>query len=68
MIASGGVDQESAADFILSGATALGIGQALIPQESIHLRQANRIRELARRFLSIINISREEVARRERTS
>jgi 2-dehydro-3-deoxyphosphogluconate aldolase / (4S)-4-hydroxy-2-oxoglutarate aldolase len=58
LIASGGVNQETAGDFIRAGATALGIGGALIPQESIHLRQTHRIRELARRYVSIVKHAR----------
>jgi 2-dehydro-3-deoxyphosphogluconate aldolase / (4S)-4-hydroxy-2-oxoglutarate aldolase len=63
MIASGGVHQATAADFIRSGASALGIGRALVPEEAIQLRQTSRIRELARRFLGIVNTTREEIAR-----
>ena len=62
MIASGGVDQQTAADFIRAGAIALGIGGALISHESIHLRQTHRIRELARRFLNAVSTSREAIA------
>jgi 2-dehydro-3-deoxyphosphogluconate aldolase/(4S)-4-hydroxy-2-oxoglutarate aldolase len=62
LIASGGVNQDTAGDFIRAGATALGIGGALVPHESIHLRQPHRIRELTRRFLGIVNTAREEIA------
>jgi 2-dehydro-3-deoxyphosphogluconate aldolase/(4S)-4-hydroxy-2-oxoglutarate aldolase len=58
LIAAGGVNQESAAGYIAAGATALGVGQALIPREAIALRQANRIRELARRFLNSVEVGR----------
>jgi len=60
MIASGGVNLETAADFIRAGADALGIGTALVPRESIHLRQASRIRNLAARYCAIIEESRKE--------
>jgi 2-dehydro-3-deoxyphosphogluconate aldolase / (4S)-4-hydroxy-2-oxoglutarate aldolase len=62
LMASGGVHQETAADFIRAGATVLGIGGALIPHESIHLRQTQRVRELARRFLHVVKITREAMA------
>lgn len=62
LMASGGVHQETAADFIRAGATVLGIGGALIPHESIHLRQTHRVRELARRFLHIVSTTREAIA------
>jgi 2-dehydro-3-deoxyphosphogluconate aldolase/(4S)-4-hydroxy-2-oxoglutarate aldolase len=58
LIASGGVNQETAAEFIMAGATALGIGGALIPHESIRLRQSQRIHELGRRFVSIVKHAR----------
>jgi 2-dehydro-3-deoxyphosphogluconate aldolase/(4S)-4-hydroxy-2-oxoglutarate aldolase len=62
LVASGGVNQQTAAEFIRAGAIALGIGTALIPHESIHLRQSHRIRELSRRFLNIVSTTREELA------
>ena len=58
LIASGGVNQQTAGDFILAGATALGIGGELIPHEAIQRRQEHRIGELARRFLAIVKESR----------
>jgi 2-dehydro-3-deoxyphosphogluconate aldolase / (4S)-4-hydroxy-2-oxoglutarate aldolase len=58
LIASGGVNQETAAEFIVAGATALGIGGALIPHESIRLRQSQRIHELGRRFVAIVKHAR----------
>ncbi|HKD44647.1 MAG TPA: bifunctional 4-hydroxy-2-oxoglutarate aldolase/2-dehydro-3-deoxy-phosphogluconate aldolase, partial [Candidatus Angelobacter sp.] len=50
LIAAGGVNQQTAAGFILAGATAIGVGTELIPTEAIERRQAERIRELALRF------------------
>jgi 2-dehydro-3-deoxyphosphogluconate aldolase / (4S)-4-hydroxy-2-oxoglutarate aldolase len=58
LIAAGGVNQQTAADFILAGAKALGIGGELIPHAAIQLRQEHRIGELARRFLSIVKEAR----------
>jgi 2-dehydro-3-deoxyphosphogluconate aldolase/(4S)-4-hydroxy-2-oxoglutarate aldolase len=58
LIASGGVNQETAAEFIVAGATPLGIGTALIPHESIRLRQSQRIHELGRRFVAIVKHAR----------
>src|ERR1700683_836149 len=48
LIAAGGVNQQTAAHFILSGATAIGIGTELIPNEAIARRQSKRIHELER--------------------
>lgn len=60
LVAAGGVNQQSAPGYLAAGATALGIGQALFPWEAVALRQANRIRELARRFRNFVEISRRE--------
>ena len=60
LIAAGGVNQQTAAGYILAGAAALGIGEALIPWEAVALRQKNRIRELARRFLNSVETARRE--------
>jgi 2-dehydro-3-deoxyphosphogluconate aldolase/(4S)-4-hydroxy-2-oxoglutarate aldolase len=54
LIASGGVDQQSASKLILAGAIAIGVGRELIPREAVRLRQAARIGELARRFLDFV--------------
>jgi 2-dehydro-3-deoxyphosphogluconate aldolase/(4S)-4-hydroxy-2-oxoglutarate aldolase len=58
LIASGGVNQVNAADFITSGAVALGIGTELIPREAVESRNKGWIAELARRFLSIVKEAR----------
>jgi 2-dehydro-3-deoxyphosphogluconate aldolase / (4S)-4-hydroxy-2-oxoglutarate aldolase len=65
LIAAGGVNQQTATNFILAGAMALGVGVALIPRESIKLRQTDRIRELARRFVGFVEAARAEVAARQ---
>jgi 2-dehydro-3-deoxyphosphogluconate aldolase/(4S)-4-hydroxy-2-oxoglutarate aldolase len=58
LIASGGVNQQTAYDFILAGASALGIGSELIPQEALYKRKEAQIQELARRFLHIVKDAR----------
>ena len=62
LIASGGVNLQTAGNFILAGAAALGIGADLIPPEAIRLRQETRIHELARRFLNMVKEARAEEA------
>jgi 2-dehydro-3-deoxyphosphogluconate aldolase/(4S)-4-hydroxy-2-oxoglutarate aldolase len=57
----GGVNQETAGNFILSGAEAIGIGTELIPTEAIARRQSDRIKELARRFRRMVNEAREQI-------
>jgi len=58
LIASGGVNQQTALNFILAGAAALGIGGELIPRESVQQRQEDRILELARRFKKLVKEAR----------
>jgi 2-dehydro-3-deoxyphosphogluconate aldolase / (4S)-4-hydroxy-2-oxoglutarate aldolase len=58
LIAAGGVNQQNAANFILAGASALGIGGELIPKEAIRLRQADRIFTLAHRFVKFVQTAR----------
>ena len=58
MIASGGVNQLTAVDFILAGAAALGVGAELIPSEALRVRNERQIRELARRFLGMVREGR----------
>lgn len=61
MMAAGGVNQRTTAEFFLAGACAVGIGAELIPSEAILERHADRIRELARRFLSYVKDARERL-------
>jgi 2-dehydro-3-deoxyphosphogluconate aldolase/(4S)-4-hydroxy-2-oxoglutarate aldolase len=58
LIATGGVNQLTAFDFILAGASAIGVGKELLPKESLELRQEQRIHELARRFLTMVREAR----------
>jgi len=58
LIAAGGVNQQTAGNFILAGATAIGVGTELIPTEAIERRQAKRIRELALRFTRFVKDAR----------
>jgi 2-dehydro-3-deoxyphosphogluconate aldolase/(4S)-4-hydroxy-2-oxoglutarate aldolase len=58
LIASGGVHQQTALNFVVAGATALGIGAELIPRESVQLKQEDRILELARWFTRIVKDAR----------
>lgn len=67
LIAAGGVNQQTAGNFILSGATAIGVGTELIPTESIQRRQTQRIHELARRFLRLVHDAREQLQAWKRT-
>jgi 2-dehydro-3-deoxyphosphogluconate aldolase/(4S)-4-hydroxy-2-oxoglutarate aldolase len=54
LIASGGVNQQNASDYILAGAAALGIGRDLIHEDAIKRRDGSWIRELARRYRNMV--------------
>jgi|HubBroStandDraft_1064217.scaffolds.fasta_scaffold177804_2 2-dehydro-3-deoxyphosphogluconate aldolase/(4S)-4-hydroxy-2-oxoglutarate aldolase len=58
LIAAGGVNQLSAFNFILAGATALGIGSELMPHDAVHRRNEDHIQELARRFINMVKHAR----------
>ena len=58
LIASGGVNQLTAFNYILAGAAALGVGGELIPPEALRARKEQQIRELARRFLGMVKEAR----------
>jgi len=62
LIAAGGVNQQTAQKFILAGASALGVGGELIPDDALRLKQADRIRELAHRFVKFVNDGRDHLA------
>jgi 2-dehydro-3-deoxyphosphogluconate aldolase / (4S)-4-hydroxy-2-oxoglutarate aldolase len=57
-VAAGGVNQQTAAEFIVAGADAIGVGRELIPQKGVQHRDKHWIAELARRFLSIVQEAR----------
>jgi 2-dehydro-3-deoxyphosphogluconate aldolase/(4S)-4-hydroxy-2-oxoglutarate aldolase len=58
LIASGGVDQQNAGEFILAGAAALGIGGHLIHRDAIQRRERGWIQELSRRYINMVRDAR----------
>jgi 2-dehydro-3-deoxyphosphogluconate aldolase/(4S)-4-hydroxy-2-oxoglutarate aldolase len=64
MIAAGGVNQQTAGNFIFAGATAIGVGAELVPAEAIVRRQGDRIKELAQRFVGFVKDARNRLAGR----
>jgi 2-dehydro-3-deoxyphosphogluconate aldolase/(4S)-4-hydroxy-2-oxoglutarate aldolase len=60
-IAAGGVNQQTAADFILAGASALGIGRDLIHEDAIHRRDVRWIHELGRRYVNLVRQARSQL-------
>jgi 2-dehydro-3-deoxyphosphogluconate aldolase/(4S)-4-hydroxy-2-oxoglutarate aldolase len=61
LIASGGVDQENAGQFILAGAAALGIGGHLIHRDAIKRRERAWIHELSRRYTRMVAEARNQL-------
>lgn len=58
---TGGVNQLTAFDYILAGATAIGIGSELLPALALQNKQTGRIQELARRFTKLVQEAREQL-------
>ena len=58
LIATGGVNQQTAGDFILNGATAVGIGAQLINPEGLPSMREEQIHELSRRYLKLVRTAR----------
>ena len=61
LIATGGVDQQNAGDFILAGAAALGIGGHLIHRDAIKRRERGWIQELSRRYTQMVSEARNQL-------
>lgn len=62
LMAGGGVNQQNAAHYLLAGVSALSVGKELIPPESMLLHKPDRIRELTKRFVTIIRTTRARLA------
>lgn len=60
MIPTGGVNLNTAADFILAGAAALGIGGELISASALESGNASEITEAARKYIDIVRNARRE--------
>jgi 2-dehydro-3-deoxyphosphogluconate aldolase/(4S)-4-hydroxy-2-oxoglutarate aldolase len=62
LIAAGGVKQQTTSGFIMAGASAIGVGTELIPDDAIANRETERVQELARRFLAAVSDARQRLA------
>ena len=62
LIAGGGITQQNASQYLMAGVVALSIGKEIIPRESMLLHKPDRIRELTRRFATIVRSSRLRLA------
>jgi len=54
LLPTGGVDLNSAADFLRAGACALGIGGSLVEPEAVQRGDLGRIESLARQFVGVV--------------
>ena len=60
-VAAGGVNQQTAGQYLEAGATAVGIGRDLIPPRAITIREAAWIEDLARRYVETVKYLRQSV-------
>ena len=60
MLPTGGVNLDTAADFLKAGACALGVGGSLVEASSIKSRDFARITSLAQQFVAIVKETRGE--------
>ncbi len=52
---TGGVDLDTAADFLRAGACCLGVGGQLVDPKAVAARDFDRIRDLARRYAAVVS-------------
>jgi 2-dehydro-3-deoxyphosphogluconate aldolase / (4S)-4-hydroxy-2-oxoglutarate aldolase len=62
LVPTGGVNLQTAADYIRAGAAALGVGGEMISKEALHERNAELIRELAALFVRLVKDARNQTA------
>jgi 2-dehydro-3-deoxyphosphogluconate aldolase/(4S)-4-hydroxy-2-oxoglutarate aldolase len=58
LMPTGGVNLETAADFLRAGACALGLGSALVESKAVAARDFGRIESLARSYVEIVSQAR----------
>ncbi len=58
LVPTGGVDLDTAGDFIRAGAAALGVGSALVDLAALRRGEARVLTERARRFVEIVQAAR----------
>jgi 2-dehydro-3-deoxyphosphogluconate aldolase/(4S)-4-hydroxy-2-oxoglutarate aldolase len=62
MVPTGGVNLQTAADFLRAGADALGIGGELVSAAALKSGNVNTITDAARQFVSIVQQTRQELS------
>jgi 2-dehydro-3-deoxyphosphogluconate aldolase/(4S)-4-hydroxy-2-oxoglutarate aldolase len=55
LMPTGGVDLNTAADFLRAGACCLGVGGSLVEKKALEEGNIGRIRSLAEQFVKIVN-------------
>ncbi len=60
LMPTGGVNLDTAADFLRAGACALGVGGSLVESKAVAAGDMSRIESLARQFVEIVKKTREE--------
>ena len=68
LVPTGGVSLDTAADYLLAGAAALGVGGELILKEAVQLRKAELLRDMAARFVSIVKSTRDQMKAKKETT
>lgn len=61
LMPTGGVNLETAADFLKAGACCLGIGGQLVDPQAVARREFDKIRDLARQYVAIVQRTRQEL-------
>src|SRR6516165_9980232 len=62
LMPTGGVDLNTAADFLRAGACCLGVGGQLVEPRAVANRDFDRIRDLARQYVAIVQQTRKEIS------
>ena len=59
LMPTGGVDLQTAADFLRAGACAVGVGGSLVSHQAVQSGDLNRIETKAREFVAVVKATRE---------
>jgi 2-dehydro-3-deoxyphosphogluconate aldolase/(4S)-4-hydroxy-2-oxoglutarate aldolase len=62
LVPTGGVNLNTAADYIFAGAAVLGVGSELILKDALKARKSDTIRDLAKKFLQVVSNARSQTA------
>src|SRR5438105_6499533 len=61
LMPTGGVDLNTALDFLKAGACCLGVGGQLVEPKAVAERNFDRIRDLAKQYVAIVKRTRDEI-------